>query len=113
MLIITGLLILVFAPVFNSYRSDDAKKIAAIQKTFEKETAEISNLECSLKGKSEADKNAIVAQVEQIKQGLASKYDEISVIKKPMEHKRLIWLICALALIVVGLPFASSNCTKK
>jgi MFS transporter, FHS family, L-fucose permease len=113
MLIITGLLILVFVPVFSSYRSDDAKKIAAIQKTFEKETAEISNLECSLKGKSEADKNAIVAQVEQIKQGLASKYDEISVIKKPMEHKRLIWLICALALIVVGLPVASSIAQKN
>jgi MFS transporter, FHS family, L-fucose permease len=113
MLIITGLLILVFVPVFSSYRSDDAKKIAAIQKTFEKETAEISNLECSLKGKNEIDKNTIVAQVAQIKLGLTSKYDEISVIKKPMEHKRLIWLICALGLIVVGLPVASSIAQKN
>jgi len=113
MLIITGLLILVFVPVFSSYKSEGAKQIAAIEKTFSSESSQIADLECSLNGKSESEKAAIITQVSNIKNSLKEKYNAIDAIKKPMEKTRLIWLLLALSFIVFGLPIANSFAQKN
>jgi FHS family L-fucose permease-like MFS transporter len=113
MLIITGLLILVFVPVFSSYKSEGAKQIAAIEKTFSSESNQIADLECSLNGKSESEKAAIITQVSNIKNSLKEKYNAIDAIKKPMEKTRLIWLLLALSFIVFGLPIANSFAQKN
>ena len=68
LLIITGLLIGCFSPVFSSYRSAEAKKIEIIEKQL-KETKEIIGNE----------RSQIILQ------------NEIKALKKPLEQKRMIW----------------------
>ncbi len=113
MLIITGLLIITFVPVFSSYRSDGAKQIEKIEKTFSAEKETISKLECeALKVKGVA-KDSVYSQIEQVKSTYKAKSDEIAGIKGPLEKKRLMWLLLALAIISIGLPICSSIASKQ
>jgi FHS family L-fucose permease-like MFS transporter len=80
LLIITGLLIGCFSPVFSSYRSAEAKKIEIIEKQL-KETKEIIGNE----------KSQIILQ------------NEIKSLKKPLEQKRMIWFSMGLVVVVGGL----------
>jgi FHS family L-fucose permease-like MFS transporter len=80
LLIITGLLIGCFSPVFSSYRSAEAKKIEIIEKQL-KETKEIIGNE----------KSQIILQ------------NEIKALKKPLEQKRMIWFSMGLVVVVGGL----------
>ena len=80
LLMITGLLIGCFSPVFSSYRSAEAKKIEIIEKQL-KETKEIIGNE----------KSQIILQ------------NEIKALKKPLEQKRMIWFSMGLVVVVGGL----------
>ncbi len=95
LLIITGLLIVMFAPVFSSYNSAPAKQIEVL-------SGEVSVLEKSL---STGDAG-IQATIDQKKADIHS-------IKEPLEKKRMYWLFGALAVIVVGLLFSNSMAKKK
>jgi FHS family L-fucose permease-like MFS transporter len=89
LLIITGLLIGCFSPVFSSYRSAEAKKIEVIEKQL-KETEKIIGNE----------KSQIILQ------------NEIKSLKKPLEQKRMIWFSMGLVVVVGGLA-ASFVLSKK
>jgi FHS family L-fucose permease-like MFS transporter len=80
LLIITGLLIGCFSPVFSSYRSAEAKKIEVIEKQL-KETEKIIGNE----------KSQVILQ------------NEIKSLKKPLEQKRMIWFSMGLVVVVGGL----------
>ncbi len=80
LMIITGLLIGCFSPVFSSYRSAEAKKIEIIEKQL-KETKEIIGNE----------KSQSILQ------------NEIKALKKPLEQKRMIWFSMGLVVVVGGL----------
>lgn len=113
MLIITGLLIIVFIPVFSSYRSEGAKQIEQIEATIAAEKESISKLECEALKVKVADREAIYAQMDQIRETFKAKSDAIGAIKGPLEKKRLTWLLVALAIIAVGLPLCNSIASKK
>jgi FHS family L-fucose permease-like MFS transporter len=81
LLVITGLLIACFAPVFNSYRSDDAKQIAAYQE-------EISRLDES----TQADL-------------ITSISEKMELIQAPLEQQRMLWLAGGLMVILGGMLF--------
>ncbi len=89
LIIMTGLLFACFAPVFNSYRSADAKQIVQYEE-------EISKL----------DK---VQNAEQI----ASLNADIEVIKTPLEQKRMFWLGGGLLVILGGMLFAHFKGAKQ
>jgi len=80
LLIITGLLIGCFSPVFSSYRSAEAKKIEVIEKQL-KETEQIIGNK----------KSQIILE------------NEIKSLKKPLEEKRMIWFSMGLVVVVGGL----------
>ncbi len=113
LLVLTGLLIIAFVPVFSSYRGESIDKIEAIKSTYAAQSKEISGLECSLNGKTKEEKNAVYGQIETIKASYKTQSDEIDVIKKPLEQKRLMWLIIALALVTIGLPMLNSVAQKE
>lgn len=113
MLIITGLLIIAFVPVFSSYKGEGAQKIQAIEKTFAAQSEAISKLECEAIKSTGAQKDSIYSQIEQIKATYKSQSDEIGAIKKPLEKKRLTWLLIALGVIVIGLPLCNSIASKQ
>ena len=113
LLIITGLLIMAFVPVFSSYKGENINKVEAIKKSYEIQTNQISSLECSLNGKTLEEKEAVYVQVETIRASYKSQTEEIHNIMKPIEQKRLSWLLIAFGLVAIGLPFLNSIASKQ
>jgi MFS transporter, FHS family, L-fucose permease len=113
LLILTGLLIMAFVPVFSSYKGDNIAKVEAIKETYKVQTDKIEVLECSLTGKSIVEKDAIYTEIESIKGTYKTQSDDIGAIMKPIERSRLMWLLIALALVVVGLPVLNSISQKN
>lgn len=93
LLIITVLLAVCFIPVFNSYRSDEAKQLTELKHDLD------------LAGKDEkgeplkeltADQKATITAIEL----------QIEKISKPLEQKRMIWFSGGIAVAVMGLLYA-------
>lgn len=118
LLVITGLLIACFAPVFASYASKDQKEITAIQKeldevnekvdkdfeayqaTFESEAlAESLGMTREEFSKDETEFNATMQMT-------------VDHMTKILEERRMIWLTLGLAVILIGLLFASIRGAK-
>lgn len=113
LLIITGLLVLLFAPIFNSYRSNDAKKIEAVSEKIEPVTHQIDSLE-NLKIKTAAqDLPQLTTHISALKTSIAPQTEEIKTLKEPLEKTRMYLLLGALAVVVLGLLFSNVIATKK
>jgi FHS family L-fucose permease-like MFS transporter len=113
MLIITGLLIMTFVPVFSSYRSEGVKEIAKIESTISAQKAQIDQLECEALKKNGDERKNIYAQIETIKSTFSAENESIGAIKGPLERQRLTWLLLALAVIVIGLPVCNQIASKQ
>lgn len=101
LLIISGLLVMLFVPVFNSYRTADAQKIEAINTSIEPVTKKIQELEGQIK--PGVDASLREAEIARLKESVKPQTDEIAVLKKPLERQRMYLLLGALAVVVVGL----------
>jgi len=88
LLIMTGLLALFFAPVFNSYKSDKAIEIQRIEKIIAQDKV-----------------NLITTDAELVSLGIS--------LKESLENERMLWLLGALMVIVVGLLFANKKAQKN
>lgn len=97
LVIMTGLLAICFAPVFSSYKSEEALKIDALQ-------IELSNLKAHIK----TDDTVLDYETQ-----IANKNAEIQTLKHPLEKERMYWLSGALLVIVGGLLFANKSAQKK
>lgn len=113
LLIITGLLIIMFAPVFNSYRSDEAKKIEAIGAQIKPVTKEIDALNNKKHTTSEQDLPLLQSRIGGLEASIAKETNEIKALKEPLERTRMYWLLGALAVIVLGLLLSNGLATKK
>ncbi len=88
LIVITGLLIACFAPVFSSYSSKDAQEI----EIYEEQVAQFN---------TERDSGFVTSGMDQKTiQGIE---DKIVHLKKPLENWRMMWLSAALLVILVGL----------
>lgn len=99
--VIAILLIVMFTPVFTSYKSVDSKKIEAFD-------AQIAKAEKSLKALPENS-----PEKTQLTETLTSLQTDKEAIKAPLEKYRMKWLAGALGVIVFGLLFAYSRASKK
>jgi len=108
LLIITGLLILMFAPVFSSYNSKEAKAI----EIFNTQIAGFNKQVDSLKAIS-SPSTEIQAIINSSTNRVESLIKEKDALKHPLEKKRMYWLMGALGVIVFGLLFSNSKATKK
>lgn len=107
LLIITGLLAIMFAPVFNSYRSDDARKIESITKEISPITAQIDSMDNAKLKTAEADMPLLLSRKKGLEESIASQNQEIKTLKEPLEKTRMYWLLGALAVVVLGLLFSN------
>ena len=123
LIIMTGLLIVMFSPVFASYNSDEAKQIVEIEKSIEPTTKLINKSNDEIvairhdKDVSEQEKAAMITVMEQKVDALHLKIkpqtDEISTIKMPLEKYRMYWLSGALLVVIGGLLVSYSSAQKK
>ncbi len=104
LLIITGLLIITFTPVFKSYKSDEANAIVSLNKKLEPIQKNIDSL---------TKININSTELVTLKNDVKSISSEIEVIKKPLEQSRMKWLFGALLVIVVGLLVSNISASKK
>lgn len=113
LLIITGLLIFMFVPVFSSYRGDDAQKIETISKGISPVTHQIdsiSNITSKLSMEELASNDEKIAA---LKSTIKVQSDEIESIKVPLEKQRMYWLFGALAVVVIGLLSSNKIASSK
>lgn len=110
LLIITGLLIIMFTPVFKSYKSDDALKIVALDAQINVQKTTVDSL-----SKVFTAANPVILQNEiaTAEQKLNSTIAEKDAIREPLEAYRIKWLFGALAVVVIGLLLANKSATKN
>lgn len=90
LLIMTGLLIVMFTPVFSSYNSPKAKSIARYESTL----AEIK------KEQGESLSYIVIS-------------DKVKEMKKPLEQERMVWLTGALISVIGMLLYANRSAIKS
>lgn len=100
LLVITGLLIVCFVPVFGSYRSNEAKQITEL-----KHDLELVSLD------EQGQKLATMSPDQKLTE-IAIKA-EIKKLERPLEMSRMIWLTCGLVVVVGGIIFASLKGSKE
>jgi len=99
LLIMTGLLAICFAPVFSSYKSEEALKIEVLQ-------AELSQVKEEMQEQSFSETVIIEDQI--------SYYEtEIKMLLEPLEQSRMYWLAAALLVVVIGLIIANYKSQKN
>jgi MFS transporter, FHS family, L-fucose permease len=117
LLVITGLLIITFTPVFSSYKSSEVAAIEQIEKKIANEEKVIEILEPTI-GVNDiilpgATQTLADTSIKLAKINIASLNAEKESIKGPLEEYRMKWLLGALAVIVLGLLFANYSANKK
>lgn len=104
LVVMTVLLGIMFTPVFQSYKSEEAIKIEAIQKEIDQASAP--------KHKEEL-KNYTGDQLAVYGKEMQAKSDELVILKSDIEHYRMYWLFGALAVILGGIAFSYTSAKKK
>ena len=122
LLIMTGLLIVMFSPVFSSYNSVDAKKIVAIEKSIEPTSKRIVSLNEEILTIKHDEKITTIQKQTKIisiekdiltfQDKIKSQTNQISAIKAPLEKYRMGWLAGAL-LVVISVLLISYSAAKK
>jgi MFS transporter, FHS family, L-fucose permease len=100
MLVITGLLIACFSPVFSSYRSNEAKQLTELKSDLEQLTIGEDN---------KPIKNLTISQLETKKEIEV----EIKKIQDPLEKYRMAWLSAGLLCVLGGILFANRSAKKN
>lgn len=121
LIIMTGLLAIMFAPVFNSYNSIEAKRIVELEHVIAPVTTEIRELKHTLvqlqrvdSGINSSTDSLVLAQrIELLEMSVKTQVAEISAIKHPLEKYRMYWLSGALIVIIGGLLFANVSAKKN
>lgn len=130
LLVMTGLLIFMFVPVFSSYTSDkqhtienreaiiasdykQADSLASIVYTGDKALSRnflkdktVAEVNASIE-KMEATNPAIAAQISELRQDIDNKTAELNELKLPLESYRMKWLFGALAVVILSLLYAN------
>ena len=104
LVVMTILLGVMFVPVFQSYKSDDAKVIQTIE--YELKAAKTPVNHAKLKDFSGDQLSAYLSD-------LKSKEGKLSVLKTKIENKRMYWLFGALLVVLGGIFFSYFSSQKK
>jgi len=103
LVVMTGLLAMTFAPVFNSYKSEEALRIDVLNK-------EIADIKASLATTIYPNPSA---ELTIINEKIISKEAEVISLKHPLEKMRMYWLSGALLVVIGGLLFANQSAKRK
>lgn len=112
LLILSGLLIIMFVPVFSSYRSPEARQIESISSQISPITRQIDSLDNQTVNVSVTERAVFEQRIASLKEQIKPQTDEIATIKKPLEQKRMYWLFGALIVVVGGL-FVSNGIAAR
>lgn len=122
LILMTFLLIIMFVPVFMSYNSSSAKEIVKIEESIKPNSDVIqNNIDEIVKTKHDknldesvkATKIQSLEALNNIEEGkIINERKEISLLKEPLERKRMYWLFGALLVVVSTLLYSYSSAKK-
>ncbi|MQP25711.1 MFS transporter [Flavobacterium sp. LMO8] len=104
LVVMTILLAVMFTPVFNSYKTEEAKKIETLE--YDLSVAKTQKAFNSLKEMTGNEIGAYKAKLEK-------KQAELTILKKDIEQFRMYWLTGALLVVIGGLLFSYTAAQKK
>jgi FHS family L-fucose permease-like MFS transporter len=104
LVIMTILLAVMFTPVFQSYKSKEAKQIETIE--YELSLAKTAKSKSKLETLT-GDQIAVYTKA------LDAKQSKLELLKKNIERERMMWLSGALLVVVGGLLFSYASAQKK
>jgi MFS transporter, FHS family, L-fucose permease len=104
LVIMTILLAVMFTPVFQSYKSKEAKQIETIE--YELSLAKTAKSKSKLETLT-GDQIAVYTKA------LDAKQSKLELLKKNIERERMMWLSGALLVVVGGLLFSYASAKKK
>jgi FHS family L-fucose permease-like MFS transporter len=102
--VMTVLLAVMFTPVFQSYKSDDAVNIIKLQ----------TEIDAALTKEGRKKLSEYTGdQIAVYKTEMEAKRDQLTEMKSNLEHYRMYWLLGALAVVLGGILFSYSSAKKK
>ncbi len=104
LIVMTVLLVLAFAPVFLSYKSDSAIAIERL----ETENTMLLQATTDL-----STANRSITESHGVTENVKKNNDEIAAITHPLEQQRMLWLVGALVVVVGGLLYANGRAKSK
>lgn len=133
LLIMSGLLIIMFVPVFSSYKSKEALQIVSMEELVKANNKKADSLVKTIAPLAGKDSKRINTELDSLSVAYATdpvvsasitaarnireenkKSDAlISELKHPLESSRLKWLLGALAVVVIGLLLSNGIAKKK
>jgi FHS family L-fucose permease-like MFS transporter len=123
LVIMTGLLIIMFSPVFASYNSKDAKRIVEMEEQIAPTTKNINTILDEVVATkhstklTETEKQAktasLTTQIATYQAEIKPELEKIDAIRQPLEQYRMYWLFGALFVVVGGLLYSYASSTKK
>lgn len=104
LVIMTGLLAICFAPVFNSYKSEETSQIEVLEERI-----------TTIKSTFESDKikDFTGDEISKLRTEVQDHESEIAQIKDGLEKSRMLWLSGALLVVVGGLLFSYQSAKKN
>lgn len=103
LIIMTGLLIMMFVPVFRSYNSEEQKKIDGLSAQIE-----------SVSKQTEQKKNASdLTTADATEQSVGDMTAEVNSLKHRLEQRRMYWLFGALAVVILSLLVSNVRAQKN
>jgi FHS family L-fucose permease-like MFS transporter len=119
LIIMTGLLVIIFVPVFSSYNSKEAKKIVEIEKSISPISDKIKELTKQIDIAEKADKldktwyNKTIQEKASLEKQLEPSNKQIKKLKDPLEKTRAAWLFGALLVVVGSLLLTNLTASKN
>ncbi len=113
LLVMSGLLFMMFVPVFSSYKSEEAKKIEQLSALVAPVNSQIEQIQHDSRGATAEMVAAGNGKIAQLRESIQSRNDEIAAIKIPLEKYRMRWLLGALAVVVLGLLGSNMSARKS
>ena len=119
LIIMTGLLVIIFVPVFSSYNSKEAKKIVEIEKSISPISDKIKELTKQIDIAEKADKldktwyNKTIQEKASLEKQLEPSNKQIKKLKDPLEKTRAAWLFGALLVVVGSLLLTNMKASKN
>lgn len=104
LILMTILLGVMFVPVFQSYKSDEAKKIESIE-------YELSSAKLVVNQKKVRDFTG--DELAAYKKNLINKKEELTKLKSEVENYRMYWLLGALFIVIGGILLSYISASKK
>jgi MFS transporter, FHS family, L-fucose permease len=113
LIIITVLLVGMFTPVFNSYRTPEGKQVEELQNMISSLKGNLDSL-----GKSPSNVPATTVDITgtsktALESEIETKNKTLLALKKPLEEQRMYWLLGALVVIVLGLLISNGSAKKN